>query len=578
MKGELVGGESVGVLYVDFRNFRPLTEDEHDTIKLFATQAAIAISNARLFEVSEQRTKEIERLAKVGQRILTPPFDSRRVLQDIVDQAVVALGADLVILYLYHQARQEFELPTVRAGTFLEPEFPEHTAVDENDIAFKIVSSEVSYYAPDAAADELLSGAPSTRRPQDAQPFVARENIVSSAGIPLKVADEIVGVMFVNYRTPKAFGAHHRRMIETFANYAAIAIQNARLFDQVRAELDRRIEEFGAIVGIDEAITTLDLDTVLDRILGAALAIVGAPNGNILLVDESGEYVELRAVRGEPWVEATRTKFKIGEHGVTGWVAQHKRTARIPDVRADEWQGIYIEALSGTRSELAVPLLDKNNELLGVINLESPQVNTFSADDQRLLEALAKQAVIAIQNQSRYKAEQRACQELRILSEVGRAISSTLELEEVLQLILTQGLELVDAPMGNIMLYDKIKGDLWMAVGRGTMPGREKARQAIGEGIVGLVAQVLEPRRVSDVTEKAWQDIYLPFIEGMRSELAVPMVYDGILVGVLNAESPEIGDFSNEDQRLLEALATQVVIAIQNAERHQEVVEGHKKL
>jgi GAF domain-containing protein len=569
--GELVGGEPVGVLYVDFRDVHPLTEDECNTVKVFATQAAIAISNARLFEASEQRTKEVQRLAEVGQRILTSPRDSSRVLQDIVDQAVVALGADLVILYLYHQARQEVELPAIRAGTFLEPEFPEHTAVDENDIAFKIVSREVPYYAPDAATDELLSGVPSTRRPPGTQPFVVRERIASSAGIPLKVADEIVGVMFVNYRTPKAFSNHRRKMIETFANYAAIAIQNARLFDQVRAALDRRIEELDTLVEIDKSIMTLDLDAVLGKIVEAASTIAGVPNCNIMLVDESGEYLELRAVRGALWLERAGKKFKIGEQGVTGWVAEHKRTARIPDVRADEWRDIYIEALSDTRSELAVPLLDENGELLGVINLTSPQVGTFSLYDQRLLEGLAKQAVIAIQNQRRYEAEQRARRQLAMLRDIDRAISSTLDWQEALSLILDRGLDLVGAPYGNIMLYDKVRHDLWLAAGRGTMPGKERARQKIGEGIVGLVARDRRSLRVSDVTEEPWQAIYRQFIEGIRSELAVPMVYDGVLVGVFNAESLAVGDFSEDDRRLLEALAAQAVIVIQNAEQYQRL-------
>ena len=201
----LVKGHVIGAIALDKLGEKAFYDSDARLLSTIAAQAALALDNARLFEVSQERMKEIQQLAEVGQRILISPFDLRRILQDIVNQAVAALRADLVILYLYHQARREFELPTIRVGTFLEPEFPEHTVVDENALAAKIVISGAPRYAPDAATDELLSGVPSTCRPPGAQPFVARERISSSAGIPLKVANEIVGVMFVNYRAPRAF-------------------------------------------------------------------------------------------------------------------------------------------------------------------------------------------------------------------------------------------------------------------------------------------------------------------------------------------------------------------------------------
>lgn len=384
-----------------------------------------------------------------------------------------------------------------------------------------------------------------------------------------------IGALSVNTTYERKFSERDVNLLQSLANQAAIAITNAELLELTKSDLDRQVAELNALAEIDDSITSASLDAVLKKILSTATQIINFDDGALHLMDASGDYLEKKAHYGTPWKPGAPDKFQIGKLGVSGWVAEKKRTARIANVHSEEWEDIYVETNPETNSELDVPLLDKGDQLVGLISLQSSKLNAFSEGDQRLMEALARQAVIAINNQKRYNI-------LGAINEVGKAISSTLDLNKVLPLILERGLDLVGAPTGNIMLYDKGNNNLWMVHGRGIIPGRMGRRQKIGDGIVGLAARDRKPYRIADVTEEPWRDIYIKSIEGTKSELAVPMLYKDkdqiILVGVLNAECPRKGDFSEDDEKLFEALADQAVIAIRNAELHQSVIDKAKAL
>jgi GAF domain-containing protein len=293
-------------------------------------------------------------------------------------------------------------------------------------------------------------------------------------------------------------------------------------------------------------------------------------------VDESGEYLDVPiALQGGEWKEGTLQKFKIGGKGITGYVAEEKMPARIADVRAKGWWNAwYEEVYPDTRSELTVPMLDEKDELVGVINLESSRVGAFTEDDEQLLMAFAKQGVIARQSSKRYEAAERSKRELEVLARVSSAISSTLDLNTVLQLILEKAQELTGAPTGNIKLYDPKRSELYIVAEQGVMPEKRAWRQPISQGVMGMAAREQRPIRVDDVTAPKWRGVYLSTIPGSRSDLAVPMLRNEELVGVINVESPQVGAFGSDDERLLTALAGQAVIAVKNAELYRRARKG----
>ncbi len=565
------GRDIVGVLYVNYQQPHAFDQDELQSIGRLAQYAGTAIQRANVYD-------EIQALHQAG-HALASQTEMRAVLTKLVEYGHAILGADLITIFPYQAATNEFELPPVASGEALEPDKRIPTRVASDDTVRRIVKLKGAHFSQDAQTDRLLVGsAPNLWKSR----FVSRERIASAAAMPLRANGEVVGALFFNYRTKQRFGSHQRMLIETFATYAATAIQRARLLGQLRKNLDRRLSELNAFAEIDKAITSSSLPVVFERILDAAMEITNnqGGRGNIVLVDESGEYLDLPiATRGGEWQEGTQEKFKIGGKGITGWVALNKAPARIADLSAEGWwTEWYAEIYPDTRSELTVPMLDDAGQLIGVINLESPAPGAFSSDDERLLMALAKQGVIAFQNAQRYEAAQRGKRELEVLAEVDRAISSTLILEKVLQLILESALELVHAPTGNIMLYDTERDDLWMAVEHETLPEYKGARQSLEKGIVGKAAREQKALRIGDVTQPQWNEIYLRFIGNAHSELAVPMLKGSELVGVLNVESSEIDAFSAADERLLKALGLQAVLAIQNSQRYEAELRARREL
>jgi phosphoserine phosphatase RsbU/P len=223
-------------------------------------------------------------------------------------------------------------------------------------------------------------------------------------------------------------------------------------------------------------------------------------------------------------------------------------------------------------------MLDETGELVGVINLESPQIAAFSEDDKRLLQALAAQGVFAWRSVTRFEAEQRARRELELLADIDRAISSTLELETVLQLIVQRSSELIHGNLFQVFLFDKRQKDLYIAAESGLYESPRYYRQPIDKGIVGYVASENKSVLINNVHAPEWEKHYVDFTPGTQSELAVPMIQEDRLIGVLNVESARIDAFREDDKRLLEALARVAVIAVYNAELYRQERESKEVL
>jgi GAF domain-containing protein len=413
-------GKVVGVLFLNDLQPHKFTEDEQLLLSTLADQAALAIRNARLFEGEKRRLETLTTLHGIG-RSLVSQLDLSQVLVVISQSALEVLEADIVTLYQYLEDEDRLEAPPVMTGSFIN-ETPMRDKIYPDDIGVRIVRDGKSRFAEDVLEEPLLSG-PRTDG-LDRPRFVQRERIKSSAGVLLKVDSEIVGIMFVNYRHPVAFGPEARDGIEIFANQAALAIRNARLFEQTKKQREERIE---AIREIGFGITaTTDLDKVLEGILQKTIYLLGEANyGSIRLLDEKSKELVLRASHGKVMMEDLR-RLAPGE-GVMGWVAEHKEPVLIPDVDEDER---YVRFLEGTQSEMAVPM-SSGDKLIGVLNVEHRQINAFDEDDLRLLQAVASQAVIAIENARLYDelrqskdALERKVKELEALSALGAQLST----------------------------------------------------------------------------------------------------------------------------------------------------------
>ena len=557
-------GKVIGVLFLNDLQPHKFTKDEELLLSTLADQAALAIKNARLFERAKRRLETLTTLHSVGQSLVSE-LNLSQVLKVISQSALKVLEADIVTFYQYFEDEDRFEAPPVMTGSFRN-ETPMRDKIQPDDIGVRIVRDGESHFAEDVWEDPLLSG-PRTDG-LDRPRFVEREGIKSSAGVLLKVDNEIVGVMFVNYRRPITFGPEVRDGIEIFANQAALAIRNARLFEQTKKQREERIE---AIREMGFGITfTTDLDEVLQGILQRTIRLLGeASYGSIRLLHEKTGELVLRASHGKVMKEGLR-RLEPGK-GVMGWVAEHKEPVIVPDVDKDKR---YVRFLKGTKSEMVVPMLS-GDRLIGVLNVEHPQINAFDEDDLRLLQAVASQAVIAIENARLFQRSQSLAAQLEKLHEVTASISEERDLEKVLLEILNS----VNAILGegtssSMNLYDKTRDDLYQY--RAVGPWREELLKTPPrpDGTGRHVVRTGKPIYIEDVRRppRDHPNIRQEAIDrGVKSFAALPLKRGEDIVGIVFANLPRAFHFSPEIRRVLELFANQAAIAIENARLYQSL-------
>jgi signal transduction histidine kinase len=219
----------------------------------------------------------------------------------------------------------------------------------------------------------------------------------SAIAVPLLRQERVVGVLTLVHPEPNRFGQGHLDLLLFIAHQAAIAVENARLYEKVT----ERMREATALYKVSsQLMRTLNLDQVLEKVLDV-LQIFGYPNCAILLVDEEAGELEVRAARGYLREIVGKVRFKIGQEGIVGWVAAHKTALNVPDVTQDSR---YV-GVEETRSEMAVPMM-AGDRVIGVLDVQGSEVNAFD-DDLRVLSSLAAQAAIAIERARLYFAERR---------------------------------------------------------------------------------------------------------------------------------------------------------------------------
>jgi len=563
--------EPLGVLSIQHPEPHSYDQGDRFILELLANPIALALHNIRLY-------RSLYLLNETGE-ILTQQLDAEQTLQATVEKIRDATKADLVVLYPYESAYQRFMLPPRIAGTLLDPTSRESMSPNRpGGTAKQIVRRTKPIFAKQSTG--MLADPNDSNRIRQGS-FGRREQIRSTAAMPLRVGEEVVGALFINFRQPQRFDAIQKLFIEGLAHYAAIAIKNAQTFGSLS---QRRLDELVILQHIDRELsrTLLDLESFLNTLLKLAYERVPAEEAAISLYNPRTQMLEVSAAIG-PHAEVRRSRT-ISLHqarGIVHWVLEHKRPARVNNVHEDpQWCDLYVPVASEIVSELDVPILD-DEEVVGILNFESTRAGAFHREDEEFLATLAGQAVLAIKNAQAYEREKRLvaeaqmqaeeahalAEETQALNAISREITSQLDLSHVFDLILEKALALTHSTLGSLHLYDPERGDLWMAVEHGAAEDRKDLRLRLRQGIVGYAAAYKSVLNVPDVSQPPWDKIYIEFIYGTRSELAAPMLEGDEIRGVLNIESPLLDNFNASDERLLQGLADLAVVALQNVER-----------
>ena len=320
--------------------------------------------------------------------------------------------------------------------------------------------------------------------------------------------------------------------------------------------------------------STLDSQEALQLIVSEAVRVMRASSGSLVLINPTTSFLEIHAAQNLS-SSARKLKLRVGE-GITGWVAQDGRPARVGDVMQDKR---YVSVRRDVRSELAVPL-EVQGEVRGVINVDSERADAFSADDQELLQELAIQAARVIHNTWLYEQLRLKVMLFESLSSVSRTINSTLNLDEALRAITKEACELMRARMCSLMLLDETREwlDLRASFGAGEAYIR-KPRLSAGESLIGVVVRRKKPLQVANVqTDTRYQNVELARHENLVSLLSVPLIFAGQCIGAMSVYTARPYSFSNEEIKILSALAELSAIAIEKARLYERVVDVEEQL
>jgi len=378
--------------------------------------------------------------------------------------------------------------------------------------------------------------------------------------LPLIVANQPLGVLYVYLHEDRRLSQLELLLLNNFVNQAAMAIYHAGQFTDARRNLARKEDELSLLHHAGLLISSRSrLEETLEAILQMALEVTGARYGIFRLVDNAGQNLVMRAIAGErlgrPAVEA----LPINVTSVMGWVAKTRQPLNIPDVSAPPWSRIYypLDHALQMRSELAVPLIGASGRLEGVLNLESQQVGAFSEADSHLLQALATQAVIAIQD----------ARLLDVLQEMAEHLL-TQPARQVLEHLVALACDLLGGTASAIWLLDEDRLTLHTAsVGHVRGDRLSLEGSLTGQAILTRGCVISEDVRTD--LRFGWPD--LARSQGWKRALVVPLIaaQDSEPVGAFSVygAANDQGRFtaSDWDKKVLTILAHYAALAVRNA-------------
>ena len=584
--------ELLGVIAIYRHEVRPFTESQITLLETFADQAAIAIENARLLaelqaknasltEALEQQTATSEILRVISRS----PTDVQPVFEAIVASAQTLSGADAGAVFVLHGEQVDIAAADGVSGEAVSAWRAQYPRIPTPDTLIGRTLLERRDVQADLETDPEYRTTPGR--------LIGVRTIL---GVPMLRDEQPIGAIGVWRFQVRPFTDKQIALLKTFADQAVIAIENVRLFTELEArnrELRVALEQQTATSELLKVIgrSTFDLQPVFEtlaenavRLCGAERVIIWCPDGAVLRA------VVMHNTTPEVREFAARNPVTPGRVSGAARAALERRTVHIPDAQSDP-EYVWARHIEPVRTVLAIPML-RADELLGVIAIYRGEVQPFTDSQIALMETFADQAAIAVENarlltelQARTDQLTRSVQELKALGEVSQTLSSTLDLDTVLNTIVSRASELAGTDSCSVYECDERAEQFQLrathnldeevvAVARSTAIRR-------GEGVLGRMAATGEAAQIADIAREGayrgpLRDVLLR--TGTRALLAVPLLREEHLVGGLTVNKKTPGEFAPETIDLLRTFANQSAVAIQNARLFREIEDKGRQL
>ena len=590
--------ELVGAIAIYRQEVRPFTDKQIELVSNFAAQAVIAIENTRLLNELRQRTDDLSEsleqqtaTSEVLKVISSSPAELEPVFNAILENATRICGAKFGSLLLYRDGKF-----TMSAGRNVPAEL---IAFNQQRGPFVPLSgSSLERVVQTKTAAQIVDDAASAIPSAPTKLAGARTQLA----VPMLKDNDLVGIIVIYKIEVSPFTDKQIELVSNFAAQAVIAIENARLLNELRQRTDDLTESLEQQTATSEVLKVIssspgDLEPVFNTMLENATRICEAVSGTLYLCEADGfrpvatnntsaEYAEVRQsdrlLRPPPDVPLGR-------------VAVTKQPYQVADVRTTP---SYIEGVpdfaiavdrGGHRTALAVPML-KDNELIGGITLRRQEVRPFTDKQIEVVSNFAAQAVIAIENtrllnelRQRTDDLSESLEQQTATSEVLKVISSSPgDLKPVFEAMVANAARLCEAKFGTIYLLEG-QGFRLTAAHNVRPEYAEICSRGVVDAIPGApLGEVLRTKQTVHYADLAATPAYAerspPTVEaveigGVRSVIAVPMLRDGELIGAIAVSRGEVRPFTDKQIELVQNFAAQAVIAIENTRLLSELRE-----
>ncbi len=578
-------GAAIGVIVMRRREVCPFTDKQIELLETFAAQAVIAIENVRLFKELQARNAEITAAleqqtatAEILRVISSSPTELQPVFDAILRSAVRLTDAQMGAAFRFD-------------GRLV------HYAADYND-----TRDAIEYYSrfyPSPPSPHMMSGrtilsrsvvrlADAAADPHYDPTSAATSKVRRMLGVPIQREGRALGALVVTWREPGETPQQQVDLLQTFADQAAIAIENVRLFKELQArnsELTESLEQQTATAEILRAISASPTDTqpVFDAIVKSGARLFPGQDMYLRLVN--GDQTEVVA-NTEATNDGSRLPTPLDDQSRPSTRAILRRqVVHIPDVFAEDWINESTKARAKrrlSRALLHVPMLREDNAV-GVIALSRPSPGPFTDKQISLLETFAAQAVIAIENVRLFKELQtrnaevtESLEQRTATADILRVISSSpTSLDPVFDAILSNATTLCEANLAALWLYDGenlVHGAAHNASPEFVEFIKGNPQRPGPEGPARRAAFERRPVHVVDLlSEPSFKPQTLHLTEQARTVLAVPLLRESVLVGVVILWRRNVRAFTEKQIALLQTFADQAVIAIENVRLFKEL-------
>ncbi|MDX1378324.1 MAG: GAF domain-containing protein, partial [Anaerolineales bacterium] len=553
----------IGVFDVESRKPDAYDNEDEQFLTTVAGSLGTALERLRLFNEEQQRNKELNALYQSTKSLtlsLKPDVIAEYLLKILDD----LLGYEFASIYLLDE--QQNNLVPLAIS-------PKAKNLDIYEKEMELLYSETRSLGQGIIGWVAKHGQPirsgDVRKEKRYLPVI--RNIRSELCVPLVARDKVTGAINIETTQLNAYTQSDENLLTALANSAAIALENAQLYEvaDIRRQEAESLQEATASLSVH-----IELQPLLDQILDSALKIVPHDSASIFLETKSGDELEIVAARG------FSEKSKIVGMVVAKSEKWHKLSSThkaliVPDTQKDPYFEKW-DVAENIRSWMGIPMISRE-KVVGYINIDSYKVNAFTKREATLLQTYANSAAVAIQNANLFKAEREQLKREESILELMRVTTSTLELGEVMQKILKHMLDLIPSDSGTIQLLDNDKLKITAVKGIDENVLEQGQILEIKDYPVNRrVLNKMKPIRINNAQDDKDYKI-VGGIKDIKSFMAVPLIYKGDAIGVATLDSRQPDRYSPEDAEFALALANQAAVAIGNASLYQEALMASER-